>query len=134
MPYRVCNHVCITSLCLALGACSFSPAKVSSLDEDKRQQIAYTSLYNEQGRLNHAAYAAALQHTLSASPPAATALQDYAHRLGGHCHHPDNDPQRLHYRLPETSTFCAHSMINIIMVMQNQHILSLRSEPFVDGC
>ena len=57
MPYRFC----IASLCLALGACSFSPTKISSLDEDQRQQIAYTTLYNQQGRLDHAAYAAALE-------------------------------------------------------------------------
>ena len=130
MPYRFC----IASLCLALGACSFSPTKISSLDEDQRQQIAYTTLYNQQGRLDHAAYAAALQQKLSASAQPAVALQDYARQLGGHCRHPGNDPQRLQCLLPKSSTICLHNKIRLSAVFQNQRLQSLSSEPFVDGC
>ena len=106
---------------LVLSACSF----------DHRKEIAYQTLFSDDGWPN----AEAFTHAMSARFPLGTsakALQSFAMKAGGSCRYPSDST--LKCEIPTRGKFCAVSVLIVSAKLESEAIQSLQVVATGGGC
>lgn len=106
----------------------------SVIGYDNRDTIARTTLYNEKGVLDANAFSAALiaKFTNANSPPAS--LIAFVESIGGKCAISPKERDSMYCSIPQWSTFCVASDIQLVVTTSKGIISDLSAKARLDGC
>ena len=106
----------------------------SAIGHDNREKIARATLYGEKGALDTKTFASALYEKFSRSSSPLVALNAYVESLEGKCFNYPNEKDLMRCSIPESSTICVDSRIELLVATSSGNISNITAQSRVTGC